>query len=62
MPFKGLNLAELDNQPIDVREAIAFYAAYGLIPMICTAEQRKDHYTILEREGYIQKLKVGEAV
>ncbi|MNW50075.1 hypothetical protein D3C74_275150 [compost metagenome] len=56
MPLKTINLSELDNQPAEIQEAIAFYAAHTILPIQYTAEERDRHYKLLEQAGYIEKV------
>lgn len=56
MSTKSINLSELDNQPQEVREAIAFYTAQLVLPITFTVEERAYHYNVLENAGYIEKL------
>lgn len=56
MPKKTINLAELDNEPQEIREAIAFYAAHTVLPIHFTAAERERHYTTLEQAGYLEQL------
>ncbi len=56
MAIKVLNLSELDNQPIEVREAIAFYASMSVLPIHFSAVERERHYKVLEADGYIENL------
>lgn len=56
LSLRTINLNELEDQPLEVREAIAFYAAHALLPIHFTSEDRARHYSILENAGYIEKL------
>jgi hypothetical protein len=56
MPKKTINLAELDNEPQEIREAIAFYAAHTVLPIHFTAAERERHYTTLEQAGYLEQI------
>ncbi|WP_157685527.1 hypothetical protein [Paenibacillus donghaensis] len=56
MTKKKLDLAELDDQPNDIREAIAFYAAHTVLPIHFTAAERERHYTTLEQAGYLDRI------
>jgi hypothetical protein len=57
---KPIELSNLHNEPQQVREAIAFYAAFAVLPTNYTPEERERHYATLEQAGYIEK--VGEHV
>lgn len=54
MPKKTINLAELDNEPLEIREAIAFYAAHTVLPIHFAAVERERHYQTLEQAGYLE--------
>lgn len=56
MPKKTITLAELDDQPQEIREAIAFYAAHTMLPIHFTADERERHYTTLEQAGYLDRI------
>ncbi|MEK4474310.1 hypothetical protein NSQ91_13930 [Paenibacillus sp. FSL R7-0048] len=56
MPEKTINLAELDNEPQEIREAIAFYAAHTVLPIHFTADERERHYATLEQAGYLERI------
>ncbi len=58
MEPKKIDLTTLDSQPVEIREAIAFYAAHTVLPISFTAEERERHYSVLEQAGYLEK--VGE--
>ncbi|KIL35145.1 hypothetical protein SD71_16075 [Cohnella kolymensis] len=51
-----INLGELDNQPPEIREAVAFYTAFSILPTNCTVAERAKHYTVLEEAGLIEKV------
>jgi hypothetical protein len=51
-----INLAELDNQSPEIREAIAFYAAHTILSVQFTAEERARHYGVLEEAGYLEPI------
>ncbi len=61
MLLNTINLAELDSQPIEIREAVAFYAALSILPVQFTAEERARHYGVLEEAGYIERIGVVQA-
>ncbi|GGF86585.1 hypothetical protein [Paenibacillus aceti] len=56
MSTKSINLLELDDQPKELREAIAFYAAHTVLPLSFSAAEREHHYKVLEQAGYIESL------
>jgi hypothetical protein len=56
-----INLAELDNQPTEIREAVAFYTAHTILSVQFTAEERARHYGVLEEAGYIERIGVAQA-
>ncbi|MMZ69282.1 hypothetical protein D1872_320900 [compost metagenome] len=56
MPIKTINLSELDKQPVEIQEAIAFYAAHTILPIQFPAAERDRHYKALEQAGYIEKV------
>lgn len=55
MTKKKLDLSELDDQPQEIREAIAFYAAHTVLPIRFTAAERERHYETLEQAGYLEQ-------
>jgi len=56
MAIKVINLSELDKQPLEVREAIAFYTALSVLPIHFSSEERQRHYNVLENAGYIDSV------
>lgn len=56
MPFKTINLSQLEDQPIEIREAVAFYAAHTILSVQFTAEERALHYGVLEEAGYLERI------
>ncbi|OMG46993.1 hypothetical protein BK140_24075 [Paenibacillus macerans] len=60
--MKTINLSELDSQPSEVQEAIAFYAAHSILPIQFSSAERERHYKVLERAGYIEKLNGPKSV
>jgi hypothetical protein len=56
MERKKLDLTELDDQPQEIREAIAFYAAHTVLPIHFTAAERDRHYLTLEQAGYLERI------
>lgn len=60
--MKKIDLNDLDNQPAEIREAIAFYAAHTVLPISFTKEERERHYSVLEQAGYLEKVGVNHDV
>lgn len=58
MATKAIDLSELDNQPIEIRKAIAFYAAQGILPIHYSVKERNQHYKTLENAGLIEPISV----
>jgi hypothetical protein len=56
--MKPFNLSNLENEPAEIREAVAFYAAHTVLPISFTREERERHYSVLEQAGYIEKVGV----
>ncbi|MEK5416318.1 hypothetical protein [Paenibacillus sp. FSL L8-0708] len=56
MNKKTINLAELDDAPQEIKEAIAFYAAHTILPLHFTASERERHYRTLEQAGYLEQI------
>ncbi|MHA6530220.1 hypothetical protein [Paenibacillus sp. BAC0078] len=56
MTSKKLDLAELEDQPQEIREAIAFYAAHTILPIRFTVAERERHYEVLEQAGYLERI------
>ncbi|MDR0269611.1 hypothetical protein [Paenibacillus sp.] len=56
MPVKTINFSELDSQPIEIQEAIAFYAAHTVLPVHFSAADRDRYYKILEQAGFIESV------
>jgi len=56
MALKQLNLSELENEPLEIREAIAFYTTFTVLPIRFTKEERERYYRILEQAGYLEKV------
>lgn len=62
MHIKSINLSELDEQPAEIQEAIAFYAARTILPIRYSAAERERHYKTLEQAGYIEKVSGPKSV
>lgn len=56
MIAKTLDLNEFDHQPLEIREAVAFYVVHNIFPVSFSIEERDRHYQILENAGYIEKV------
>lgn len=56
MSVKTINLSELDSQPVEIQEAIAFYAAHTILPVQFSAAVRDRYYKLLEQAGYIESV------
>jgi hypothetical protein len=54
--FKQINLNKIHEESAEVRVAVAFYTASTIFPIQCTPEQRRHHYKVLEKGGYIETL------
>lgn len=54
--MKAIILSELDDQPQEIREAIAFYAAHTVLPIHFSADERDRHYLTLEQAGYLERI------
>jgi hypothetical protein len=53
---KPIDLTTVHNEPSSVREALAFYVSFGVVPTNYTAAERERHYSTLEEAGYIEKV------
>jgi hypothetical protein len=53
---KNIDLSKLDEQPQEIREAIAFYAAHTVLPIHFAASEREQHYRTLEQAGYLERI------
>lgn len=56
MNTRSINLSELDEQPAEIQEAIAFYAARSILPVHYSSEERERHYKVLEQAGYLERV------
>jgi hypothetical protein len=54
---KKLDLNKLDEEPIEVQQAIAFYASHTINKVRVTTEERHIHYSVLENAGLLEPLK-----
>ncbi|MEK3787586.1 hypothetical protein [Paenibacillus sp. FSL K6-1230] len=52
--MKTLDLNKLEEQPIEVQEAISFYASFTLKKVSVTTKERIKHYAVLERVGLLE--------
>ncbi|OMF72503.1 hypothetical protein BK143_09550 [Paenibacillus peoriae] len=55
--MKKLDLNKLDEEPIEVQQAIAFYASHTINKMRVTTEERYKYYSVLENVGLLEPLK-----
>lgn len=51
-----INLNNLNDQPIEVQQAVAFYVGYTVNGVQATADERQAHYEILEQVGLLEPL------
>ncbi|MEC0242007.1 hypothetical protein P4H66_19575 [Paenibacillus dokdonensis] len=58
MSIKTIDLSKLDDQPKEVREAIAFFTAFTVLPISFSVGDRERYYRVLEQAGYIEKVGV----
>jgi hypothetical protein len=56
MTKKTIDLSKLDDQHLEIREAIAFYASHTILPFHFSASERERHYTTLEQAGYLERI------
>lgn len=62
MSVKTINLSELDSQPVEIQEAIAFYVSHSVLPVQFSAADRDRYYKLLEQAGYIEKVNDPKSV
>ncbi|WP_090738455.1 hypothetical protein [Paenibacillus sp. Mc5Re-14] len=55
--MKKLDLNKLDEEPIEVQQAVAFYASHTINKVRVTTKERYNHYSILEEAGLLEPLK-----
>ncbi|MDR6776300.1 hypothetical protein J2W98_000547 [Paenibacillus peoriae] len=55
--MKKLDLNKLDEEPIEVQQAVAFYASHTINEVRVTTEERYKHYSVLEEVGLLEPLK-----
>ncbi|CCC85721.1 hypothetical protein PPM_2784 [Paenibacillus polymyxa M1] len=55
--MKKLDLNKLDEEPIEVQQAVAFYASHTINKVRVTTEERYNYYSILEEAGLLEPLK-----
>lgn len=52
-----VDLNNLDEQPIEVQNAIAFYVGYSVNQVSASVQERQAHYAVLERVGLLNPIK-----
>ncbi|QNR65041.1 hypothetical protein IAQ67_14000 [Paenibacillus peoriae] len=55
--MKMLDLNKLDEEPIEVQQAVAFYASHTINEVHVTTGERYKHYSVLEDAGLLEPLK-----
>ncbi|ODA05852.1 hypothetical protein [Paenibacillus polymyxa] len=55
--MKKLDLNKLDEEPIEVQQAVAFYASHTISEVRVTTEERYKYYSVLEDAGLLESLK-----
>ncbi|MMZ51344.1 hypothetical protein D1872_130800 [compost metagenome] len=55
--MKMLDLNKLDEEPIEVQQAVAFYASHTISEVLVTTEERYKYYSVLEEAGLLEPLK-----
>ncbi|MEK4456869.1 hypothetical protein [Paenibacillus sp. FSL R10-2748] len=55
--MKKLDLNTLDEEPIEVQQAVAFYASLTINEIRMTTKERYRHYSVLEEAGLLEPLK-----
>ncbi|MNW33547.1 hypothetical protein D3C74_105110 [compost metagenome] len=55
--MKMLDLNKLDEEPIEVQQAVAFYASHTISGNHVTTKERCIHYSVLEEAGLLEPLK-----
>lgn len=58
--MKMIDLARLHEESQELREAVAFYANFGIRPFVCSTDERERHYKTLEDGGYLEKVRYHE--
>ncbi|MGM1023459.1 MAG: hypothetical protein ACQEXV_23735 [Bacillota bacterium] len=55
--MKKLDLNKLDKEPIEVQQAVAFYASHTINEVRVTTEERHKYYSVLEEAGLLEPIK-----
>ncbi|AOK88550.1 MULTISPECIES: hypothetical protein [Paenibacillus] len=55
--MKKLDLNKLEDEPVEVQQAVAFYASHTINKVRVTTEERYKHYSVLEEVGLLKPLK-----
>ncbi|MGG4501782.1 hypothetical protein [Paenibacillus polymyxa] len=55
--MKKLDLNKLDEEPIEVQQAVAFYTSHTINKVRLTTVERYKHYSVLEKAGLLEPLK-----
>ncbi|MCC3380720.1 hypothetical protein ACFQ5D_10850 [Paenibacillus farraposensis] len=55
--MKKLDLNKLEDEPIEIQQAVAFYASYTINEIRVTTEEKHKHYIVLEKAGLLEPLK-----
>lgn len=55
--MKKLDLNKLEDEPIEVQQAVAFYASHTINKVRVTTVERYKHYSVLEDAGLLEPLK-----
>lgn len=52
-----LDLNKIEDEPIEVQQAVAFYTSHTINKVRVTTEERYKHYSVLEDAGLLEPLK-----
>ncbi|OMF46582.1 hypothetical protein [Paenibacillus peoriae] len=55
--MKMLDLNKIEDEPIEVQQAVAFYTSHTINKVRVTTEERYKHYSVLEDAGLLEPLK-----
>ncbi|WP_311078023.1 hypothetical protein [Paenibacillus polymyxa] len=55
--MKKLDLNKIEDEPIEVQQAVAFYTSHTINKVRVTTEERYKHYSVLEDAGLLEPLK-----
>ncbi|MMZ50557.1 hypothetical protein D1872_122750 [compost metagenome] len=55
--MKKLDLNKLEDEPIEVQQAVAFYTSHTINKVRVTTLERHRHYSVLEDAGLLEPLK-----